>query len=262
MKWMHKCNLGWIKARQSCLTASDIIELIPVTKTGRKRTITDETYLKVYARKLVTLTEDDCVSTGAAARGHVLEPYAINLYNNVYATDTTLHHWDDVVVTRRPHEHLGLAFSPDAMDVPIPELNLGIPFVSANDDMKIIGEVKCYDPKHHMICGYTNKADLEERWQVATAMAVSNSIEQANIIFYNPSMDNQMYIAEYNRDDLAKEIEMILDVEQNWLSWLKDFDKLDKHYLIKGTGWAEQDIIRDIIKKEELNPEGERSVIL
>jgi len=261
MQWKHKCSLEWMKARQQCLTASDVIGLLPVTKTGRKRTINDESYLKVLANKLVTLTKEDCISHGAAARGHILEPYAIDLFNEQYA-NIPLYHWDDIVVVRSEHEFFDLAFSPDAMSWSMDAYDGLKPGDTLVADPVAIGEVKCYGAEHHMVCGYTNKKDLEERWQVATAMAVCNNIVEASIIFYNPSMRNQMYIAEYERDDLEDEIEMILEVERNWKEWFAGFGTLDRNYLVSGTGLAEQDIIREIMKKEELNPEGERSVIL
>ena len=77
MDWKHKCSLDWLRERQRYLTATDVKSLIPVTKTGRPRKITDMERLKVRASKMVTLTEEDCWSYGAAARGHLLEPYAI-----------------------------------------------------------------------------------------------------------------------------------------------------------------------------------------
>lgn len=259
-KWFHKCDLDWLKARQKYLTATDVKDLLPFTKTGRKRTITDEHYLKVFAGKMVNLTEDDCVSTGAAARGHILEPYAIDRYNKVdFGKNAYLWHWDDVVITRPNADPFSLAFSPDAMSYEpssFPKEN-----VVAIDDIEVIGEVKSYSPERHMVAGYTPKDELEERWQIATAMAVCESIEEAYLLFYNPSMRNQLYIVDYDRADLADEIEAVLEVEKNWLAWIANLGKLDKHYLVSGKIDEEEDIIRGIMKREELNPEGEKSVI-
>lgn len=255
-KWFHKCDLGWLKARQKYLTATDVKDLLPFTKTGRKRTITDEHYLKVLAGKMVNLTADDCVSTGAAARGHILEPYAIDMCNE--ENIDRLYHWDDVVITRTNPDPFSLAFSPDAADYK--QGNYGMPAV-AIDGIKVIGEVKSYSPERHMIAGYTPKGELEERWQIATAMAVCESIEEAYLLFYNPSMRNQLYIVDYNRADLADEIEAVLEVEKKWLAWIANLGKLDKHYLVTGRVDEEEDIIRGIMKREELNPEGEKSVI-
>lgn len=266
-KWQHKCSLEWLKARQKCLTASDVKSLLPVTRTGRKRTIDDENYLKVFAGKLVNLTEEDCISYGAAARGHVLEPYAVEMFNDsdIGIDYGVFHHWDDVVFVRSNHNPFELGFSPDAMDIDVSQFMLG----SSLDAMMVptsnvhaIAEVKCYQADHHMACAYTPKNLIEERWQLATAMAVCKTIKDAYLLFYNPSMKNQLYVVDYNRDDLAKEIEMVLEVEQNWLAWLSDFSKLDRCYLLNGDEEREQEIIRRIAKSEELNPANERTVIL
>lgn len=259
-KWFHKCDLDWLIARQMFLTATDVKDLLPYTKTGRKRTITDENYLKVFASKRVNLTASDCVSTGAAARGHILEPYAIDVYNKEIFRGTAprLYHWDDVVISRKYPDPFSLAFSPDAMDCKQGDYACAI----AIDGVKAIGEVKSYSPERHMIAGYTHKGDLEERWQIATAMAVCESIEEAYLLFYNPSMRNQLYIVDYDQADLADEIEAVLEVEKNWLAWIANLDKLDKHYLVPGRIEEEENIIREIMKREEFNPEGERSVVL
>ena len=260
-KWFHKCDIEWLKARQQCLTATDVKELLPVTKTGRKRTITDEHYFKVLACKQVNLTEDDCVSTGAAARGHILEPYAIEVYNKEIFRGTAprLWHWDDVVITKPKHVFGGLAFSPDAMDR-AHAAYMGRSLLNGID-ATAVGEVKSYYPERHIVCGHTPKEDLEERWQIATAMAVCESIETAYLLFYNPSMRDQLYIVDYDRADLADEIETVLEVERNWFAWLHSFSKLDKHYTVNGELDEEEAIIRGIMKNEELNPEGEKSVV-
>ena len=261
-KWFHKCDLDWLKARQKCLTATDVKELLPFTKTGRKRTITDEHYLKVLAGKLVNLTEDDCISTGAAARGHILEPYAIDRYNKEdFGSNTYLYHWDDVVITRdlKPYS---LAFSPDAMnEIMYYEIRRDNKRLWNGSDARVIGEVKSYSPERHLIAGCTPKDELEERWQIATAMAVCESIEEAYLLFYNPSMHDQLYIVDYDRADLINEIDTILEVEQNWLAWINNLGKLDKHYVVSGNENEEQAIINGIIKQEEFNPDGEKSVI-
>lgn len=260
-RWFHKCDLDWLKARQTCLTATDIKELLPFTKTGRNRTVTDEMYCKVLARKLMNLTEDDCISTGAAARGHILEPYAIDRYNEEdFGNNEWLYHWDDILVVREDRVWGSLAFSPDAMNVK--QLPLAQEHMALVPNATTIGEVKSYSAEKHLICGHTPKDELEERWQIATAMAVCPSIKTAYLLFYNPSMMEQLYIVDYSRADLADEIEVIEQIEKDWLAWLKDFDTLDKHYTVDGNPTEEQQIIANIIARESLNPSGEKSVIV
>jgi hypothetical protein len=259
-KWFHTCDLEWMKARQRVLTATDIKELLPVTKTGRKRTVDDENYFKVIVKKLVNIALDDCKSTGAAARGHILEPYAIDRYNEIdYGSNIWLHHWDDVVVTRSGADAFSLAFSPDAMDIGYDKSM--IPMVSEVEP-NVIGEVKSYSAERHLSCGYAPKQQLEERWQIATAMAVKESIREAYLLFYNPSMSKQLFIVDYDRQDLASEIDIILEVEEKWLDWVKKFDHKESYFCVLGGKNEELQIVRNIMDSEKMNPEGERSVLL
>lgn len=249
MYWKHTCSIDWMRARQQCLTASDIKELLPITATGRTRKIDDMTRLKVLSRKLVEITEDDCVSTGAAARGHMLEPYAIKRFNS-YSSYMNLNHWDDQIV-KCNDDGFGLAFSPDACDIE-QHIDRG-PIVYA--EPKVIGEVKCYSPEKHMICGYTDKSKLEERWQVATAMAACESIEQAYLLFFNPSMNYSLFIAKYFRDDLIEEIDVIRQVEQQWHDFIRNgFKQMDRLEVSCGIGCTELEIIEEIEQRQRLNP--------
>ena len=218
MKWIHRCSFEWLKSRQNFLTATDVKSIIPVTKTGRARKITDADYLKVWSRKHTVLTEDNCISTGVMARGHILEPYAIDVFNNQHKYPK-LYHWDDVIVSPGVIKYR-LGFSPDAANVPQSQF--------ANE-IKYIGEVKSYSSEAHMACGCADKMSLEERWQLAVAMATVPEIEKAYLIFYNPSMpDYQMFVHEYSRIDLFDEINTVHAVENDWLNWIEKFTH-EKH---------------------------------
>ena len=258
MQWFHRSSSEWLDARRNCLTATDIKEILPVTKTGRKRTVDTENYLKILAKKLAPVSEDDCFSTGAAARGHVLEPWAIETFNN-NSIDLKFFHWDDVIVTRENHEPLRLAFSPDAINIK-QEKSMGV-ITEVSPEMKHLAEVKSYYPERHLVCGYTDKMELEERWQVATAMTVCETIEDATIIFYNPSMDSKMFTVTYTREDLEEEMKLIVEAEKNWLDFVENFYGTPANGLIT-EGIDESDIIASIIELEDLNPEGFKSVVL
>lgn len=253
-KWFHTCNKDWLLARQRFLTATDVKDLLPVTKTGRKRTVGDDSYWKVMARKLVNITPDDCVSTGAAARGHILEPYAIDEFNFAEICEQKLYHWDDALVTKTSVSPYGLAFSPDAMSI---EHN-GELLVKTNVPLTI-AEVKSYSAERHLICGHTDKMELEERWQIATAMATCD-VEEAYLIFYNPSLAAQLFVVHYDYEDLEREIDIVLDVEKNWLDFVHSMNQKDHHKIIIGSTDEEQQIINKIMKKEELNPEELKTV--
>lgn len=216
MEWKHKCSLAWMQERQKFLTASDVKALLPYTATGRAKKITDEDYLKVYAKKMIQLTDADCISRGAAARGHILEPFAVEEYNaNRASSMPKLIHWDDIVISKGPQDHL--AYSPDALDVPI----------AGREKPTSLGEVKCYSPERHLSVAMMDKSKCEERWQVATAMAVSQTIRTARLILFNPDMKNKsarLFVKTWDRCDLADEIEAIEDVERKWLDFIDGVD--------------------------------------
>lgn len=253
MKWQHKCDLGWLTERQSCLTATDVKELLPITKTGKPRKIDSSDYLKVMARKLVKLTEEDCYSYGAAARGHILEPYAIDAFNSFTALSSgemlrPLYHWDVTVVKKDPTVEFGLAFSPDATNVEESQY--------ADTLFNTIGEVKSYGAERHLECGVTDRMKLEERWQIATAMAVRPQIKTAYLLFFNPSMPQQMFTKQYSRTDLADEIEMVNDVEKAWLSFIDNefTNMMQSSFYFLGDRDDEQKIIKQIKMKELYSP--------
>lgn len=249
MEWKHKCSLDWLKERQKYLTATDIKSLLPITKTGRPRKITDMDRLKVFAKKRVELTEEDCWSYGAAARGHLLEPYAIDALNDYLiemcgATRQEFFHWDDEVVhvTGSP-----LAFSPDAMN--IPQLH------NPNAVVRRIAEVKSYAPDKHMLTGFTPKEEIEERWQIATAMATLDTIDEAYLVLFNPSMKlNRLFVIKYYRDDLLGEIETVHKIADEWTDFLFRQTKLPIGTAIYTSTLNEADIIDQLERAQRMNP--------
>lgn len=248
MEWKHKCSLRWLKERQRYLTASDVRSLVPFTKTGRPRKVDDIDRLKLLAKKEVELTEEDCWSYGAAARGHLLEPYAIDALNDCFinhgAPGQMFFHWDDELITLPGRN---IAFSPDAMD--IPQLH--------NDGTMPtrIAEVKCYSPEKHITTAFTKKNEIEERWQIATAMTLLDTIEEAYLVLFNPSMrKDRLFVIQYTRSDLEKEIEVVAKVELDWMLF-----KMTGSILPIGTergseGLDEVDIIDELERAQRLNP--------
>ncbi len=241
MKWEHMCSLDWLRERQSHLTASDVRSLVPLTKTGRKRTVTDEDRIKVYASKMVQLTTEDCLSTGVMARGHMLEPYAVSEFNRDPSLPT-MYWWDDRLVTDGSRS---LAFSPDAMDVAM----------WSGDKPSAIAEVKSYEPSRHMVTATTPRHLIDERWQIATAMAVCEDIRVGYLVLYCPRLStNRMVVITYERDCLEDEIAEILRVEAEW----DDF--MDKCLLLPPGAhkvpciMSEQDIMMDIERASGVNP--------
>lgn len=257
MQWRSVCSLEWMQERQKHLTASDVKALLPVSRTGRSRNVTDMDRLKVYAEKLRILTLDDCVSTGAAARGHILEPYAVKAFN-WYAEDhkwpVHFEHWDDVVVGK-PTPGMALAYSPDGMNVRIPD---GInAFCSTHcHTADSILEIKSYNAAHHMECIATPKEKLEERWQVATAMAADDYINYAWIMFFHPGMKyNGIGLHHYDRGELSDEIGIIKQIEYDWLCYLKQHSSfIQAHARTGNVPMYEDTIVAELEEQMRLNP--------
>lgn len=260
MNWRHKCNPAWLKARQYFLTASDVISLLPVTKTGRPRKITDEDYLRVYSRKLEDIHQDDAISIGAAARGHILEPYAIDELNKIVGTH--FHHWDDVIVGDLSvlKAEYQLAFSPDGANS---EMKKGT--LCTLDRSKFcadeIVEVKSYSAEKHLSKLVTPSKMLEERWQVAVAMAVSSQILHAHVVFYNPNLySDNLIVFSYSRTDLLDEIRCVLNVRDDFNNFVTRFNKGYASDANRFDGKInERSIIKMEFEKEiskNLNPKG------
>lgn len=253
MKWEHRCSLDWLRDRQRFITASDVKALLPVTKTGRPRLVTDVDRLKVMASKMVELTEEDCMSYGVMARGHLLEPYAVDALNQMLLQmqgpkADVMHWWDDMVVSV---DGRSLAFSPDAMDVPMDDPDY-------MDKVTAIAEVKCYDPAHHLAVAYSKPEDIEERWQIAAAMALLPSIDHAYLVLFNPRMrKRKTFVITFSREDLEDEIEMVLKVEKEWDEF-RSSGALTKHPasggVWSGIGGSEAAIIEEIEARQRLNP--------
>ena len=254
MKWEHKCSLDWLKERQQYLTASEIKALLPVTKTGRPRKVTDMDRLKVLSGKLRELTEEDCMSYGAAARGHLLEPYAVREANKAIRkavlsaggeTAEQFYWWDDFLVS---DPRRSIAFSPDALNVPM-TANIEAPTA--------LMEVKSYSPDHHMATAYTDPLEREERWQLATPMALLSQIDHAYLVLFNPSMKapgERLFLSIYDRDDLAKEIDMILEVEREWDEFLKRGCPLPTSTVNFSSELTEDEIVAELEQRQRLNP--------
>lgn len=248
--WKHTCDLAWLAKRQQYLTASDVRKLIPLTPTGRKKVIKDSDYISVMSSKMVLLDADDCVSYGAAARGHLLEPYAIEECNRILAEhkcNIHLYHWDDEIVTDGKRK---LAFSPDAMSVPMHDIDPA----TASD--LVIAEVKCYNPERHLQTAYMDKSEMEERWQIATAMAVLSNIRDAYLVLFNPKMKvRKTFVIHFSREDLKEEIEMILQVEKDWEDFIINGPLVKKPQgVYLGASGNEKTIKEEVERNQSLNP--------
>ena len=251
MDWRHEVDAGWALTRKRFLTASDIVSLIPAYKSLKKK---DPSFSRVLSSQFAgkigekCFAEVDTKSFNAAARGHVMEPYAVDEFNNMAkqkpfgcacSCACTMFHWDDIVVSGR---YDLIAFSPDAMSVSQPTAENLLVADNNNKTLKTLNgnegfpspseilEIKSYGAKHHAQCCATKKMDLDERWQVATAMAVCDTVSTAYIMFYDPGerlLDYvpQIHVVRYDRSELASEIGTCYGIANAYAQQLELFRK-------------------------------------
>lgn len=224
MQWDHDASAEWMKVRRAYLTASDIAGLVPsyerALRNGKGVIPCDvlvPSFAKLWGEKhgdAEIVTRSD----GAAARGHIMEPYAVADY--VKATGIPMHHWDDCLVCSDDV----LAFSPDALDIPQPVDEDGtMPVQVRGEDihpMRMV-EIKSYGIVRHYECMLADKQSLalrDQRVQMAVAMRVCPTIETATLLNYNPTAYamHSMFAHGYSRDDLKPEMALIDGMASEW----------------------------------------------
>lgn len=234
MRYEHEVSIDWLKARQSYLTASDVCKMMTdINKLRQGKTTIGRcrSFAKVLGSKL-NLFPDTQSPSSAAARGHFMEPYAVEEWESVRQEGVT--HWDDFLLAS---DETMLAFSPDALNVPQPTgvealvdsdgrfLNMGMPV-----EPTALLEVKCYDEGAH----YQRKLDAmagvlpDERWQVAVAMAVCPCIERGTVVWYAPQCGDWFDVA-FEREDLEDEIAVVLDASVWWRKFLEYMESSPHH---------------------------------
>lgn len=208
-RWRHECSQSWLRARNGYLTASDAHKLVPYTDSGRKRKVADEDYEKLAMAKMRPVLPEHCVSTGAAARGHLLERYAVMRWNEVHGEE--FHHWDDVLVPSATVPYA--AWSPDALDVSLSEPG---PVCTGDYGGRRMLEIKCYGPEKHDAACLSSKMDRPERWQIAFAMMCSD-IAEGTLVLYDPTTSYEpLHGFAYTQADLADEIDELRKVAAKW----------------------------------------------
>ena len=248
MRWHHEACEQWLAERKKYLTASEIQRLLPTTPTGRKRDV-ESVQLAVWAEKQAGVTQEDIESKAAAARGHLLEPYAIAAFNAI-AQRTQLYHWDNMLV------YDGLtAYSPDALDVPMLGDEPILPALERQFHPSVLGEVKSYAPKTHYLIAKSDKADLDERWQIATAMHVSPMIDQAHLILYNPNVKHPLFVHSYTRAELSSELQVVSEVVEAYWEAVPGIEFGFNMNVLSYDGPSEQEIIEELQQGMQLNPQ-------
>lgn len=219
MEWRHEVSPDWLRARKDCLTATDVVRMIPEVKKARKlfsitgtNTLTyvlnqmsDADIVKkidpcsfpvtigVLAEKMSNSNIMDTTSWGAAARGHILEKDFFSRCPESWK------HWDNVVVLKEVDEGLNLGFSPDGFYnikqediVPSSEYKIEKESLTAyalEHGTKITPiEIKSYEPKNYLKAIHTPKEDMPEKYQLAMAGTVIGweYIDEIVLAFYCP----------------------------------------------------------------------------
>lgn len=249
MRWEHECSIEWLQARKKYLTASAIGSLAKAKKRGpaayRKK------LAELQAEKMQEVLPDDCKSYGAAARGHLLEPYAIRQLAET--TGIGFWHWDDVVL----YSPSGFGYSPDALSVLCPDVgscdrpaNLYWPAYGA--------EVKSYGASKHMQLMTSPISMLDERWQLACAFATLPSLKAMFLVGFNPSMGEKGFFSRrVERTDLSLEIKECFEILDDW----NDADPVEipKKVYVTKADWSELQIYSETMEpyenvKDVLNP--------
>lgn len=217
-EWRHEVSEKWLEARRICLTASDIKNLITDYKRIKAGKITvkeAQQFAKLYGEKMNR--EIDPTSYGPAARGHYMEPFALEEFCEKW--NEKLEWWDDRILVRG-----SLGFSPDALDIPqIP----GVEGHIVNRDIQHIAgmaktptkmaEIKCYEAGKHFqrLSMVINDKQIDERWQIACGMYVCPSIVEGTVVFYAPQCSS-IFVKRYLRTDLYQEMHTIEQISEMW----------------------------------------------
>lgn len=235
MRYEHEVSRDWLVARQGYLTASDVCKMMADIRrlaAGKTDLMHCRSFAKVLGSKRNRFP-DTASPSSAAARGHFMEPYAVEEWEAVRKEGVT--HWDDFLLA---DEETLLAFSPDALDVPQP---MGVCSLVEKDgrfydsfsalvEPTSLLEVKCYDDGAH----YQRKLDAmagvlpDERWQVAVAMAVCPCIRRGAVVWYAPQCGD-WFDVRFERGDLEEEIELVLRASEWWRDFLRNMEPAPHH---------------------------------
>lgn len=251
-KWHHEVDPRWLEARKQCLTATDIVSLLPEYKRMQKRPGELSLGCAALLAEKISGGEPDCGSVNAAARGHVLEPYAVQefAYNYDNSLHTNWYHWDDrLIYDDSVTKGFPLAFSPDALPIKQPK-KIKIPAVEYGlDKVSEVLEIKCYEAKKHMQSFLADPRDLTERYQIAVAMLLLENCLTGTIFFYNPnSYYAPMFAREYKRNTMGKEMETVEGIYKMFNDTVTKIERMGPD--VRKTFFTEKDIYDNMLKDE------------
>ena len=219
-RWYHEVSAEWLKARQTVLTATDVAGLQAEFKRYLKAGSPDK-MMPGFAALWCQKHSDTYLDTGsveAAARGHAMEPWAVDSWNQQAVP--TYYHWDDCIICNGI-----LGFSPDAMTIPQVfadarlEVTTDGKFIVDTGMRKCdspyeVMEIKCYEPAGHMKAIIEDRMEHKELMQVAMAFCVLPLLETVRLVWFCPGAPVSMFSEKYTRDDLHDQIRWITEIAE------------------------------------------------
>jgi len=256
--WHHDVSEEWLRERKEWLTATDLVGLLP--EYGRYKRAKDKANFdckmctQLYGEKHSTGSVDTG-SDGPAARGHIMEPYAIRTYNDEVANSPSARffHVDDLLIYNPDN---GLACSPDGLNnfimsmVKTGEFSMDA-YDERLDNTTAIIEIKSYDARKHIWCASLPKEKVQERYQIAASMLVLRNLSYGVLVFWNPSCDPYMDVKVYARWELKDEIEELSCVAGMYGANAAKLDAM--HLTGKQCPYTEQQIWDEWHKQWETN---------
>lgn len=225
-RWYHEVSVKWLEARRSVLTATDVAGLMPEYKRYLKAHDPGKIspgFAALWCQKHST-TDLDPSSMGPAARGHIMEPWAIDSWNAQMPGEKYFH-WDDCIICNGM-----FGFSPDAMESP--QTTVDAMLESRDFTTERVMEVKCYEPPKHMKSVIMGKMEHDELMQLAMAFVVLPTLEEARLLWFCPGAPISMHTELYTRDDLHDQIRWIMEIADVYVSQSKLCEKLGDNGLV------------------------------
>lgn len=258
-RWAHEVSAAWLEARRSVLTATEIASLLPEYKRYLKKKEQDPDILMpgfaaLWAAKNSDTELDVNSPSPAAARGHIMEPWAVKSWNA--QASPNFMHWDDCIICSG-----AFGFSPDAMDIMqvYPDARLDVSadgkFLKNEEGRyctapHAVLEIKSYEVAKHMKCVIMDRMDHEELMQLAMAFVVLPELEQATIVWFCPGAPISMYAESYTRDDLHDQIRWIIEIAEVYMEQAALCEKLQSTLMAQCT---EQEVWEAFVAEQASN---------
>ncbi|WP_322154372.1 hypothetical protein [Paratractidigestivibacter sp.] len=252
MDWEHSVATEWLEERRDVITATELVGLIPEYKRWKKSGGKQKplAFYSLWEEKMAD-SELDPMSYGPAARGHVMEPYAVKDYNMCRPSHAhDMAHWDDCII-----KNGSVGFSPDGMDIVQQTADFCLHVqhgklvnnqgVVMQEIPKQILEIKSYGVDRHAKAAMSDIKDKQlekERYQIAAAMLTLPTVEVGWLCLYCPQAVHSLVLKEFTREDLEEEIELLQEIIDLWEKCSREMNSISlatKAYHTEKEIWIE-----------------------